>query len=76
MIKDMWARLAGAPLRVKVVVVLGALYLANPIDLIPDFIPVLGQLDDALVIALVIRYINKHLPDFKWEGLNRGKDTK
>ena len=76
MIKDMWARLAGAPLRVKVVVVLGALYLANPIDLIPDFIPVLGQLDDALVIALVIRYINKHVPDFKWEGLSSERNTK
>jgi uncharacterized membrane protein YkvA (DUF1232 family) len=76
MIKDIWAQLAGAPLRVKVVIALGVLYLANPIDLIPDFIPVLGQMDDALVITLVIRYINKHVPDFKWEGLNRGKDTK
>jgi uncharacterized membrane protein YkvA (DUF1232 family) len=43
--------------RRKVAILAGMSYLAMPVDVVPDFIPVAGQLDDALVIALVLRYV-------------------
>ena len=43
--------------RRKFVLVALVAYLSLPLDLIPDFIPVVGQLDDAIVAALAIRYV-------------------
>jgi uncharacterized membrane protein YkvA (DUF1232 family) len=34
-------------------------YLASPLDLIPDFIPVIGQLDDVLIAAVVLRTVRR-----------------
>jgi uncharacterized membrane protein YkvA (DUF1232 family) len=41
--------------RWKIASALALVYLAVPIDLVPDFIPVAGQLDDAILVALVLR---------------------
>ena len=41
----------------KALLVIGALWFASPIDLIPEFIPVLGPLDDAVVAALILRHL-------------------
>ena len=41
----------------KFVLLFGVAYLAMPIDLIPDFLPVIGQIDDAIVLALMLRYL-------------------
>ena len=51
------ARDARVPRGSKALLVLGAVWFASPIDLIPEFIPVLGPLDDAVVAALILRHI-------------------
>jgi uncharacterized membrane protein YkvA (DUF1232 family) len=43
----------------KLVVGLGFLYLVNPLDLIPEFVPVIGPFDDLIVAALVLRHLVK-----------------
>src|SRR3954452_15953599 len=44
------------PRRRKLILLALVAYLALPFDLVPDFIPVAGQLDDAIVVALVLRH--------------------
>jgi uncharacterized membrane protein YkvA (DUF1232 family) len=41
----------------KAVLVAAIVYLASPIDLVPDFIPVAGQLDDVIVVGLALRVV-------------------
>jgi len=45
------------PLRAKIVLAVASVWLASPIDLIPDFIPIAGSLDDAIVAALALRFV-------------------
>ena len=44
--------------------VAGLAYVLSPIDLIPDFIPVIGLVDDALVIGLVLAAIDSDLQSY------------
>src|SRR3954463_4974071 len=44
------------PRRRKLLLFALVAYLALPFDLVPDFIPVAGQLDDAIIVALVLRH--------------------
>jgi len=46
---------ARVPRRWKAACVFALVYLAVPFDLVPDFIPLAGQLDDAILVALVLR---------------------
>ncbi len=58
--------------RYKLLLLAAAGYLALPIDLVPDFIPVAGQLDDAIVVALVMRVVLRasgtELVEEHWPG--------
>jgi uncharacterized membrane protein YkvA (DUF1232 family) len=64
------------PTAVRVRVALLFIYLAIPIDLIPDFIPVLGYADDAIIVVLVLRSVCRRVsPDelrAAWPGTDDG----
>ena len=65
-----------APLGVRVAVIGLVAWLLNPIDLIPEFIPVLGPLDDVIVAVLVLRYVRRRLGEDafrrRWPGSAEG----
>jgi uncharacterized membrane protein YkvA (DUF1232 family) len=60
------------PRRAKVAVGFVALWCLSPIDLIPEFLPVIGPLDDAVVVALALRYAARQIPrevlEAAWTG--------
>jgi uncharacterized membrane protein YkvA (DUF1232 family) len=43
--------------RARLVLLLCLAYLASPIDLVPDFLPVIGHVDDAIVLVLALRWV-------------------
>jgi len=51
------------PLIAKLLVIVTVAYALSPIDLIPDFIPVLGYLDDLIIVPVLIWLTVKLLPD-------------
>ena len=61
-------------IRIRLWLLLG--YLALPIDLVPDFVPVLGYADDAIIVALVLRSVSRRAGpqalDRHWPGSAEG----
>ena len=55
------------PWTAKIVLIVVVAYALSPIDLIPDFIPVLGYLDDMILFPLGIALAIKLIPDEVWE---------
>ena len=64
------------PLGVRAALVGLVAWLLNPIDLIPEFVPVLGPLDDVIVAVLVLRYVRRRIGDQemarRWRGTPEG----
>ena len=60
------------PKAAKVALAAAVLYLVSPIDLVPDFVPVLGYLDDILVAAILVdgmlNFVNRGLVLKYWPG--------
>ncbi|MDQ6909594.1 MAG: DUF1232 domain-containing protein [Actinomycetota bacterium] len=50
------------PRRARMAVGFAALWVLSPIDLIPEFLPVIGPLDDVVVVALALRYAARQVP--------------
>ncbi len=50
------------PRRAKLAVAFAGLWVVSPIDLIPEFLPVIGPLDDVVVVALALRYAARQMP--------------
>lgn len=73
-----------APWLVKIIGFLTIAYALSPVDLIPDFIPVLGYLDDLIILPLLIGICVKLIPNELWDSYEeeavllwqQGKPTK
>lgn len=67
------------PRGVRIRLALLVVYLAVPIDLIPDFIPVLGYADDAIIVTWVLRSVVRHAGvdavRAHWPGTDDGFDA-
>jgi uncharacterized membrane protein YkvA (DUF1232 family) len=66
------------PFRTRLPVWFLVAYLASPIDLVPDFLPIIGYADDAIITSLVLRRFIRKVGDDKlaahWPGTPEGLD--
>lgn len=64
------------PRRAKVVAGVAAGYVLGPVDLVPDVIPVVGWMDDVVVVTVAVRYLLRHagyeLIREHWQGTDDG----
>jgi len=50
------------PRRAKVALLVAVIWVLSPIDLLPEFLPVIGPLDDVVAVVLLIRYAARSVP--------------
>jgi uncharacterized membrane protein YkvA (DUF1232 family) len=50
------------PRRAKVALLVAVLWVVSPIDLLPEFLPVIGPLDDVVAVILLLRYAARSIP--------------
>lgn len=51
------------PRRARIAIAIAGLWVISPIDLIPEFLPIIGPLDDIVVVALAFRYAARQIPE-------------
>lgn len=71
MLKDFFTRkYTDVPVGTIMAIAGSLLYVLSPIDLIPDFLPVIGMVDDAAIIALCLKFVQADLEKYKqFKGL-------
>jgi uncharacterized membrane protein YkvA (DUF1232 family) len=52
----------GVPRRAKVALLVAIVWVVSPIDLLPEFLPVIGPLDDVVAVVLLLRYAARSIP--------------
>ena len=50
------------PRRARIALLVAVLWVLSPIDLIPEFVPVIGPLDDVIAVVLLLRYAARAVP--------------
>jgi len=63
------------PWYAKLVCGCSVLYIVSPIQLIPNFIPVIGQMDDVLVISLSLKLLKRSIPQAVLDECTNGSHT-
>lgn len=78
MVRDYWKKeYKEIPIYTILMAVLALLYILTPTDMIPDFIPILGQLDDYLVLKHAWKAIGEDIKEYaRWKIKKGGKDAK
>jgi uncharacterized membrane protein YkvA (DUF1232 family) len=66
------------PVRTRLALVGLLAWLVSPIDLVPEFLPVVGPIDDVIVAVLVLRYVRRTVGEDelrrRWRGTDDGFD--
>ncbi len=72
LLQDYWAReYTDVPWKLIAAIGFAVAYLVSPLDIIPDFLPVMGFVDDATVFAMVVSTFQSELNDYKEWKKNR-----
>ena len=69
------ARDPRVPWPARILAILVATYALSPIDLIPDFIPILGWLDDLILVPLGLWLVRRLIPDALWADLHAAAEA-
>jgi uncharacterized membrane protein YkvA (DUF1232 family) len=71
LLRDWWDGTYEVPWRTAAAITAALLYFINPFDIVPDFIPVIGYLDDAVVVGACLKLVKSDLRTYaERKGLN------